>query len=231
MDWTTVFHALFSTQTPTLPELALMRPFLHVSWAVVLACMVMWLGHRWPRRFQLGLAGLLLGWTLLPGPVSPAFWLGLAFQVPSLMSTAICLASLLAIRRTGARRLSDPAQMRALQWAGLGGVALGWLLLLDTFAVLPVSLYAIGFSPAAVGVTALLASLPWMLFGPGHPWRVVSGLLGGVLLLQVLLRLPSGNLWDALIDPWLWLALQLGWLARGLRCVSAALRGSAATRA
>jgi len=47
--------------------------------------------------------------------------------------------------------------------------------------------------------------------------RDVSLLLGAVLLLQVLLRLPTGNLWDALLDPWLWVVLQVGWLQHALR--------------
>jgi hypothetical protein len=94
---------------------------------------------------------------------------------------------------------------------------LGWLLLLDTFAVWPVSLYALGSSPAALAVVALVACLPWLLAGPRQSARNASFLLGGVLLLQVLLRLPTGNLWDALLDPWLWIVLQLDWLQRGLR--------------
>jgi hypothetical protein len=231
MDLTAVFQALLSTQTPVLPDLALMRIARYLSWAIVLAFLVMALGRRWPRPLQLGLAGLLFVWTLIPGPVSPAFWLGLAFQMPSLMSTVIGLVGLAMMFRTGSCGLPDPAQMGALRWASLGGVVLGWFLLLDTFAVLPLSIYAAGFSPAALGVAALAAALPWMVFGPRHPWRVVSTLLGVVLLLYVLLRLPTGNMWDALIDPWLWIALQMGWLVRGIRRFNAAWRGPKATRA
>lgn len=203
----------------------------YLSWAIVLASVVMWMGRHAPRWFQWGLAGLLFVWTLIPGPVSPAFWLGLAFQIPSLMSTVICGVSLVLMMKTGSCSLSDPAQGRAFQWAGLGGVLLGWLLLLDTFAVFPLSLYSAGFSPTATGVATLVAVLPWMIVGPRHPWRVVSYLLGTVLLLFVLLRLPTGNVWDALLDPLLWIALQLGWLVHGIRRVNAAWRGPKATRA
>jgi hypothetical protein len=231
MDLSAFFHALLSTQTPTLPDLALMRMARYLSWAIVLACMVMWAGRRAPRWLQRGLAGLLFVWTLIPGQVSPAFWLGLAFQMPSLMSTMLCAVSLVLVLRTGSYVPSDPAQVRALQWTSLGGVLLGWLLLLDTFAVLPVSVYSAGFSPAATGAAALLAALPWMIGGPRHPGRVVSYLLGTVLLLYMLLRLPTGNVWDVLIDPLLWIALQLGWLVGGVRSLNAAWRGSRATRA
>jgi hypothetical protein len=37
------------------------------------------------------------------------------------------------------------------------------------------------------------------------------------LALFVLLRLPTGNVWDALLDPWLWLLLQADWLQRRVR--------------
>jgi hypothetical protein len=30
-----------------------------------------------------------------------------------------------------------------------------------------------------------------------------------VLIAYAGLRLPTGNLWDALLDPWLWVALQV----------------------
>jgi hypothetical protein len=231
MDVTAFVHSLLSTQTPALPDLAHMRTARYLSWAIVLAFMVMYLGQRWPRWLQRGLAGLLFVWTLIPGPVSPAFWLGLAFQIPSLVSTVLCLTGLVIILRTGTWHLCDPAQIRALQWAGLIGAVLGWLLLLDTFAVLPLSLYGMGFSPALLGVVAVLVSLPWVIFGPRHPSAVVTLLLATVLLLHVLLRLPTGNLWDALIDPWLWLALQIAWPVYGVRRISAALRARRATRA
>jgi hypothetical protein len=231
MDMTAFLQALLSTQTPALPDLELMRMARHLSWAIVLAAIVMCTGPYGPRWLQRGLAALVFVWTLIPGPVSPAFWLGLAFQMPSLMSTVICGVSLVLVLRTGVCRLSDPDQGRALQWAVSSGVLLGWLLLLDTFAVFPVSLYAVGFSPAATGIAALVFALPWMVFGPRHPWRVASYLLGAVLTLYVLLRFPTGNLWDALLDPLLWVALQLGWLVRGIRRVNARWREPKATRA
>jgi hypothetical protein len=46
-------------------------------------------------------------------------------------------------------------------------------------------------------------------------------------VLYVLLHLPNGNLWNALLDPWLWIALQLA----GLRQLVRRLSGRAPTRA
>jgi hypothetical protein len=97
-------------------------------------------------------------------------------------------------------------------------VALGYLLLLDTFAVLPVQLYAWGFSPALLLGLIALALVPWLLGGkaraaPGFsPWLVPAA-----LLLFALTRLPTGNLWDALLDPWLWLWLQVQWVVLRLQ--------------
>jgi hypothetical protein len=90
------------------------------------------------------------------------------------------------------------------------GIAAGWLLLLDTFALLPgVQLYAWGFSPAAPAVLLLVAVLPWVMSGSrGLVWLVAVALAAVFMGLH----LPSGNAWDALIDPWLWAALHVwGW--------------------
>ena len=37
----------------------------------------------------------------------------------------------------------------------------------------------------------------------------------------VITRLPSGNAWDAMLDPWLWLTVQFALLKRGVRFVFA----------
>ncbi|MGI9133631.1 MAG: hypothetical protein ACR2I0_06765, partial [Rhodoferax sp.] len=114
-----------------------------------------------------------------------------------------------------------PVQRGVLVLALLG-LVLGWVLLLDTLALLPLagSVYAWGFDANAVAVAALLACLPWLAYGgvsAGSPMQW-SALLA--LVLFVALRLPSGNVWDALLDPWLWLALHvavLRWIWPGAR--------------
>lgn len=218
MDWTTFTHNLLSTQVPALPSPGVLRLYLALSWALVLAALGLWLLQRWmPQgkpvwRWAVP-AGLAL-WAVWPGPLSPAYWLGLAFQAPSLLSTVLC--GLFLLRQFKPAVL--PAGRCAAPWYfGVVGIVLGWLLLLDTFAVWPVSLYALGFSPAVLAVVALVVCLPWLLVGPRQSARDGSLLLVGVLLLQVLSRLPNGNLWDALIDPGLWIVLQLGWLQRQRR--------------
>jgi hypothetical protein len=230
MDWTSLADALLSTQAPGLPAPLLQHGGLRLGWGLVLVALALWVGRRWPRRVRFGLASGVLGLAcLLPGPLSPAYWLGLAFQAPSLMTVLLCVCWSVDQLRAGERGESvvPPVTLHALVATG---IVLGWLLLLDTFAVLPFSLYAAGFSPAAVGVAGVAACLPWVMQGTQPSARGVSLLLGGVLLLYVLLRLPSGNLWDALLDPLLWLALHGFWLWRGWRWFRAR-RAAAATRA
>ena len=112
------------------------------------------------------------------------------------------------------------ADTRSLRLLLLPGVLLGWVLLLDTLAWFPVSVYAWGFAAPAVAVAVGAAALFWLQQGTR-----ASALPLCVLALFVLTRLPTGNLWDALLDPWLWLVLQSGWLISVLRrCLPRATR-------
>lgn len=218
MDFTAFFQNLMSSAAPVLPGNTLLHIALPVAWAIVLACGVLRLGRHWPPRLRMAVALLLGAVTLIPGPVSPAFWLGLAFQMPSLMTLLICLGFSFGDATTG-------RMARDWRYLSLAGLALGWLLLLDTLALLPFSLYHWGFSPVALAAVALLAALPWVVAGgaSASPKGVLLTL--SVLALFVATRLPTGNLWDALMDPWLWLALQVGWLRRAWRHLGAVRAG------
>ncbi|MDD5333673.1 MAG: hypothetical protein PHS32_08000 [Rhodoferax sp.] len=228
MDIHAFLELLGSTENPLLPSSTAIWLALHLGWALVLGSGVMLLAGRLAERYQWGLGLSLLVWTLLPGPVSPAYWLGLVFQAPSLTSVVLCLGCVLDRFR---RRESRACGIAALDPRGLKillafGVALGWLLLLDTLACLPVSVYAWGFASAAVAAMLVPASLLWLLRGSlaaGLPWMVLT--------LFVLSRWPTGNVWDALLDPLLWLLLQLGWLVSVWRRWTAARRERSATRA
>ena len=87
------------------------------------------------------------------------------------------------------------------------GVLLGWVLLFDTFALLPVPVYAWGFGPAAFLLVCALALLPLVAAGAGV-WRASGAWqVAAAVALFGLSRWPSGNVWDAVLDPWLWLLL------------------------
>lgn len=237
MDLNALLNLLSATGQPVLPGPGVMRLVLHGVWAIVLGCGALGLAGRLKRPYRWGLAVLVMAWTLLPGPASPAHWLGLAFQTPSLMTAVLGLAWLVdrARRAPKAERAAADSGGPALKILAVVGVGLGWVLLLDTLAWLPVSVYAWGFSSATFAAAVLFTLLLWLAVGAANGRRQAPGLRAFCLLLSVLAlfaltRLPSGNVWDALIDPWLWVALQLGWLISAARRLLAR-RPPAATRA
>jgi hypothetical protein len=204
----------------------------HLAWSGVLAAGVLLLARIWQRRHgtaqalgggSIALAMGAMVWAWTPDVMGSAYWLGLAFQTPSAVATLLAFTL---VRREchatwqarGGGRAPASASGEPNLWIFIyvgGGVVLGWVLLLDTFALFPVSVYAWGFQPAALACVLALALAPWVLAGHAA-WRG-PGLVQvwAALALYGLGRWPSGNVWDALLDPWLWLLLQ-GQLLRGL---------------
>jgi len=213
--------SLFSADNPGLPALGLVQLWLHLGWGTLLA----WLGVRMGTRLGLQpraawvLASALMVWAWLPGPYAPVHWLGLAFQGPSVMAVLLCAVDLV-WRRTGSGRFREGPSFWSGAWLA-AGVLLGWALLLDTLALLPVSLYAWGFNAAVPALLVLLALLPWVLQGGSARQHSMSVLVVAVLGVYVALHLPTGNVWDALLDPWLWLYLNV----RAVRAGFAGRRG------
>ena len=223
--WSHGLAQMLATDAPALPQAVLMRVWLHLGWSVVLGCIGASLVGRWMPApagkldgRQWGVALVLALWTWVPGPYSPAYWLGLAFQAPSIATVLLCDALLRA--RFFSSRSGMPQNItahRATLALATAGVLAGWALLLDTFALLPLQVYAWGFSPAAVGSLLAIALLPWVaVSSTSHSslslrlWVVPVAVLAFAAS-----RLPSGNVWDAVLDPWLWLALH-AYVARAL---------------
>jgi len=227
MDAGVISRLLASAEAPLLPGAAALWLVLHLGWAIVLGSGMMLISGKLAARQRWIMSLLVVLWTLLPGTASPAFWLGLAFQSPSFMSLVLCLGWLLhgVVRRQRTADLLPHWDRRALKVLLATGIALGWLLLLDTMALFPFSLYAWGFGASAFAVVLAVAALLWLIRG-----SVASALPLAVLALFALSRLPTGNVWDALLDPWLWLVLQIGWLVSAARRLSKARRLSPTTR-
>ena len=221
MDINALTALFLSADSPVLPRPTAMWIVLHAGWAVVLGAGTWWLTGRLARSYRWGLGILVMAWALVPGNMSPTFWLGLAFQAPSLMTVVLSLAWFInQAQRKPAHPKPSPEARELRIMAGLG-VALGWVLLLDTLALLPVSVYSWGFSSAALGaMVILLMLLFWGVYSnpQGHERGLkVLALPLGVLAVFVLTRLPTGNLWDALLDPWLWAVVQVGWVVNAVR--------------
>jgi hypothetical protein len=228
MDTSLIAKLLVSTEVPLLPNATVMWLNLYAGWSIVAVSGFLLVAGRLAPGLRWSLGLLLMLWILWPGTASPAYWLGLAFQSPSLTSIIVCLGWLLhRTRRPQGRSefLLEP-DFRALRMLSAIGIVLGWLLLLDTMALLPFSMYGWGFGSNAFTVAIALAALLWVALP-----SLASALPLLVLTLFAISRLPSGNVWDALLDPWLWLLLQIGWLISVGRHFWAAKSLSPATRA
>ncbi|WP_137176082.1 hypothetical protein [Massilia sp. HP4] len=201
-----------------LPDLSLQILYGRLGWAIVLATLACALWRRLvPQSAQMSRVALAtvlavsLAAMALPGELSPAWWLGLAFQYPSGLLVGCCLLRL-AERWNGIRR--SQAMPQAL--AGVL-VVVGALLYIDAVGFLARGFYYAGFGAAAAPLFGIVAALGCVLaIVRGHARGPAASLLGA-LALFALLRLPTGNLWDAVIDPLLW-----GWAVVAL--LAAALR-------
>ncbi len=216
-----MMQGLLSTDSAaaSLPSLFLMQAWQSFGWAVVAAAITMWLLRRWAasQPFSTWGAGLVAAWVAVPGVWGGHHWLGLAFQAPSITTVLVCGVCIgrYAVQRYS--QVSIPAfrstQARFVMWLG---VVCGWILLLDTLGVFPFSLYNWGFCALAPALALCVLALPWVLAGRRWPDGEAGMCLGAVGLF-VTLQLPTGNLLDALLDPWLWVALHVVLVPSGKR--------------
>ena len=216
---------LVQDAAPLLPQPGYLAVLRHAAWALVLAALLSASAQLFSTR-RLRDAGGLLAWTMalwacIPGPWGLSYWLGLAFQTPSLMAMALSLYYLW--QRLAQRKWPHTVQASSLvssaqrspwiyRYAVLG-MALGCLLMLDTFAYLPLALYAWGFSPLAYALCLLLALVPWVL-GARMSQTAPATVLFLVLAVFGFTRWPTGNVWDAVLDPWLFVGLHIYLVAR-----------------
>jgi hypothetical protein len=210
MDALQLWPQMLAVAAPVLPQPWAIRLALPLGWGLVLAFLFLKLARGRSLGLQVGAALAGLCWGCLPGSWSATFWLGLAFQAPSLATMMLCAAAASRQIRAACRgEVTDSAEPGSVMLALSGAaLALGYLLFIDTFALLPFGLYAWGFGPAACLLLGVVACLPWFA-ARRAPIDPVVLLLPGVLLLFALTRLPTGNVLDAVLDPGLWLFLHL----------------------
>lgn len=182
-----------------LPELGLQFIYGRFAWGIVLAALILAL---WPRRFALSgrgvavLAVAAVALQALPGAASPTFWLGLTFQWPSGMLVGLCLARLYL---TG-----EPANVVMPVKLAMLLAATGLVLYLDAIGLISVGFYYWGFGPYAAPALALLLAAGSALAIARGKWPVQAVALLLALMSFSILRLPTGNIWDAVLDPLLW---------------------------
>lgn len=195
MSWTDMTHAV-------LPQAVFLPLWVKLSWALVASAVVLRLTYAckptlWP-------AAVVAVVMLLPRTDVLSGYLALAFQTPSLVLVAWalwCWADVLQLRGP---MVTTPLPVALL------GVLLGWALVADTLNYWPTffnpQLYALGFD--AAGLWGVLATAAAVLLWTEVPRRWVLSAVA-VLAVYVLLRLPTGNVWDAVLDPFVWLALHV----------------------
>ena len=204
-----------------LPALDWQFVYGRLGWAIVLATAVVGLLPVTLRRSRPLVCGVLLLSGLLmalPDSASPAYWLVLAFQWPSGLLVGLCLLKLCKAW-PGARDVSSMPTSLAVAVA-----ASGIALYLDAIGLLSLGMYYWGFGPFAAPLVALAAIAGCALaavLGRARPHALAA--LAALALFSIL-RLPTGNLWDALLDPllWGWAVGSLGikgvlWVARKVR--------------
>lgn len=190
----------------SLPDLTLQIIYARIAWALIAAAILLsvlptLLPKIFPslaRRTKAMVLATVLIIMALPGALSPAYGLTLVFQYPSGLLTGYSLVAICS------RWQERPVNFLLHPLFALTLAVLGIVLYLDAFGVLALGLYYNGFDADAATVLAVISALA---AGAAYYFRfAVSGgaaLLASVLLFS-LLRLPSGNLWDALLDPLLW---------------------------
>lgn len=188
----------------TLPEFDLQAAYMDLGWGVVAAAVVLSLlelaGARRLRPTgpltRLLVMAVCLASMWLPAPVSPSYWLGMAFQYPSLVLVA--LAGFHLARLAGG---NVPARggvaMPELPAATL--FALGVALYASTFAWIPLDLYAFGYGDFSGAIIATVLVLLW-------GWRdrasaMACAAVAIASLVHAATRLPTGNAWDVVLDP------------------------------
>jgi hypothetical protein len=186
----------------TLPELSLQFVYARLGWALVLAALLAGLwpaSWRLPRRAVGAAVALCLLPMFLPAAASPAWHLGLAFQYPSALLVGLCLVKLHARWRSASGPI--PAALPVPLAAALA--VTGVLLYLDAFGLIAGGYYYAGFGGRAALGAVLLAAVCALAVTRGRNQPQTVAILGALALFSFA-RLPSGNLWDALLDPLLW---------------------------
>jgi hypothetical protein len=201
------FWSLLSPAT-VVPALPVQQVFHAAGWLALLSwCTVGFLPVE-DKRWRWLVSSVF--WLLFMGCWSwPLSALGMAFQTPSLLTLCLCMANAWKSIHNASPRLFYTARAVTVSaWLWLLLAILGWLLFLDTLGWLSLNLYAAGFDHLLPWL-GWLCALAWLFLAywfdlpawhrqAAGCWLLATGLF-------VFTKAPSGNMWDAWLDPWLWL--------------------------
>lgn len=185
----------------SLPELDWQIIYGHLAWGIVLAALI---SALWPRAWplsRLGIAAItVLALVLqhLPGELAPAYWLGLAFQWPSALLVGLSLLMLHFAWQGTPEKTAMPCALAVL--IAVAGAAL----YLDAIGLLTQGFFYWCFGARGAPIVALLLAVLCSVAIVRGRARAQSVVVLGALLLFAGPRLPTGNLWDTLLDPLLW---------------------------
>ncbi|MFC7514468.1 hypothetical protein ACFQUU_05585 [Herbaspirillum sp. GCM10030257] len=197
-----------------LPELEWQIIYGRIAWSVVLTALGIAILQHFGRTSRTAVSLLLASamlFAVLPGESSISFWLGLAFQWPSGLLFGLCLVKLHLTFRGSLEKTVMPVTLSVPIVLG------GALLYLDAIGILSLGIYYVGFEPVFAPLLALMlaiASSAVAVIGK-MPSSAFALLLAAAMFM--LLRLPTGNLWDSLLDPLLWTWSLVSLCATGLQ--------------
>lgn len=213
----------FGIATELTPTLSLASASRHLGWALTLGAVLLFLLKPLPSILRLCISAAAFIACIVPASWSLTHPLGLAYQTPSLVTQGIALLYLLQFTQNS-RSTGLLDYRNGPRWATsllVMVIVTGWALFLDTFAVLPVQLYALGYGPGVPLFGLTVAVILWGVsrLGNQDTQRHTEGLavvLLAAIVIFALTRLPSGNAWDAMLDPWLWIAAHAALFIRGM---------------
>jgi len=181
-----------------LPQAVFLPVWVNLSWALVVSAVLLRLTSR--LKASLWVA-TVMGVVMLLPHIPMSGYLALAFQTPSLL---LVMWALLQLKKVILKedRVSEslPLIFPVL------GILLGWMLVFDTLNFWPsflnFNLYAFGFEAGALWSVLFVAVLLLMV-SEIPPHQMLIFLL--TLALFSIFRLPTGNIWDAVLDPFIWI--------------------------
>jgi hypothetical protein len=147
---------------------------------------------------------------LLVAPIKLS--LSLAFQTPSVLTQLLLLLWVVYGDQLNPMTGCEAGGCDRT-WGYMAGMLLGWLLLLDTLAILPLQWLALpNFSMYQWGFTWLAQACVLVVLACGcFVTPALSGLGLMAVAVFVITHAPTGNLWDALLDPMLWIYCHVKW--------------------